>query len=773
MLKMKIFVFILLASLILSFYPAGAQIVHENPDRIPARDAYDADRRLATALEEMFGSLNSFMAHINASDFEASREDIALFAMSYANFTEAYRRAGNTWSGMDAIAEKLASMPGDLLATVNSSEAYSAGLEQFLEYTAAGDTAGATRAAAGMQASYADISKSLSKFSANSTGILRMLSNSSVDTTGLEKGIAGIMSYAAKMSECNQKPLSLLGNASLTLVAGSREAIAGGRVALTATLAVPGKVPAGRLIRFYVDGEHAGSAITDAAGVCTIAYRVDGGSFRRTMLARAELDPQGEGLYPAASNVVEIARRTEPAFLTVYAAPGAVSCADTVYVYGTLTTQYGVPAAGQTVTVLVAGTPAGNATTRADGSYSLQLAVRHDMPAGECAVQSSFESAPDCSLASALSSPSIIRITPLASRVTLDQPQAACRGCETASFSGTLEMADGRPVAGADVGVFADGVLLGTGRTDAGGRFRLDARVPYDIAPGVRGVYASFDPGEGRALARSQSEAFDVRFEPAPMRANLRGVPLVAFPGDGLELAGVLMTGDGQPVGGRQVAVGAPGAATVATTDASGNFNLSLEVAGPGFYLLTITSPGGGLLSALDSRAGIMLVMPFDRTGTALAFILLLPAAGAAFIIMTRRRASGRGKPLPRPTVSLTTPRPRRGRAAFGFEEDLNAIGQAITAENDRREAVRSIYATAKRMLRDRYPTLPESITHRELCRMLSDRQPSLSAPLKFIATSYEGVIFGHHPPADEDIYGSLYNLGELHKMLYGNGGSP
>lgn len=97
-------------------------------------------------------------------------------------------------------------------------------------------------------------------------------------------------------------------------------------------------------------------------------------------------------------------------------------------------------------------------------------------------------------------------------------------------------------------------------------------------------------------------------------------------------------------------------------------------------------------------------------------------------------------------------------------------VNQAVLTGNDRREAIRSAFLAARRMLRDRDPKLPDSVTHRELCRILSGRQPSLAGPLEVITTSYEGVVFGHRPPTDEDVYGALYNLGELQKLLYDRG---
>lgn len=341
-----------------------------------------------------------------------------------------------------------------------------------------------------------------------------------------------------------------------------------------------------------------------------------------------------------------------------------------------------------------------------------------------------------------------------------------------ATFNGTLLSGDGRPVAGANVSVIAGDVPIGTAGTDGSGRFSLRAPIPYNITPGSHSVYASFSPDGGRALAGSQSVAFDTRFEPAVVQTIIRGIPLIAFPGDDLNLTGVLMTGDSQPLGGKHITVLVPGAEEAMTTGPDGSYQLSRKIAGPGIYQLTVCVPGEGLLPPADLGTGIMLVMPFDRTGTVLAVMVVMLAAGMAVARKNGRKIGQRKKHLPRPTVSLFTPKPEGMKAVFDFGEELRAIDEAISGSNDRREAVRSIYRATVRMLYDRYPRLPESITHRELRRLLSGREPALSTPLEIITTSYEGVVFGHYPPTDEDVYGSLYSLGELRKMLYGNGGS-
>lgn len=783
MLKKGIFVFILLSSLLLSFYPVQAQVVHENPDSLPVHSPYDADQKMVEAMEEMFGSLDSFVTHINASDFTASRQDIQLFTLSHASFAEVYRRVSLTDSDMEAIAEKLASMPDDLWATVNSSEAYSVELEQLANYTSANDLASATQLAARMRASYANVSESLGRFGTNSTALLRMLDNSSVDTTSLENGIRGMNIYAAKVNESNRNSSSLLGDVSLALTASRHEAFTGDLITLTARFrSVNGDLltlkealrtfdgsAAGHLVRFFVDDYQVGSAITDARGVCSIVYRVDGRSFNQTMRAQAEFDPQGQSLAPATSNLVEITRVPERSSLQARATPGVASYENTIYVYGTLTTFYGVPASGQTVTIALAGITAGNATTGTDGSYSFLLAVPYDAPAGDTFIQASYKGASDSALESSQSPPCAVWIAPGASLVTLEPQPPVFRGGDTATFLGMLTSDDGRPVTGANVSIYAGDVFIGLNSTDASGRFSITAPVPYNITPGDHGVYASFDPGNDRALTGSRSDVFKVRFDPVTPLVVVHGVPLLAFPGDELNVTGILMTADGRPVEGRPVNVAVTGAAGTVATDAGGNFQIALKVAGsPGISSVTVSLPGDGLLSGPDYQGGTMLVMPFDKTGSAVAVMVIMLALG-----LVVAKAAGARRPEKQPSLPVPSPAvSERGNEPVTFSpaEELRLVNQAVLAGNDRREAIRSAFLAARRMLRDRDPKLPDSVTHRELCHILSGRQPSLAGPLEVITASYEGVVFGHRLPTDEDVYGTLYNLGELQKLLYDRG---
>ncbi len=353
--------------------------------------------------------------------------------------------------------------------------------------------------------------------------------------------------------------------------------------------------------------------------------------------------------------------------------------------------------------------------------------------------------ASDSALESSQSPPCVVWIAPGASVVTLEPQPPVFRGGETATFLGTLSSDDGRPVTGADVSIFAGDVLIGLNRTDAGGRFSITAPVPCDITPGDHSVYASFDPGNDRALTGSRSDAFNARFDPVTPQAIVHGVPLLAFPGDELNITGVLMTDDGRPLDGRQVNVNVPGAAGTVVTDAGGHFQVALKVAGsPGISPVTVSVPGDGLLSGLDYQSGTMLVMPFDKTGSALAVLVLLLVAGLVVVKVT---GTGRQKKQsPRPVLSPAVPEPGEGPVTFSLAEELNTVNQAVLGGNDRREAVRSVFLAAKRMLRDRDPALPDSVTHRELCRILSGRQPSLAGPLEVITTELRRRDLRAHP---------------------------
>jgi hypothetical protein len=773
MLKKRIFVIILLAGLLFSFYPSHAQIVHEDPESLPVRQPYDADQKLALSLQEMFGTLDSFVAHVNASDFQASRQDIRLFMASYSNFTDIYQRSNLNGTDMEAIASKLAFMADDLNATVESSELYRADLNQFEEYVNNGDTRNAAQLAAKLQPSYRNVSDSVRAVNENSTYILMTLEHTNIDTSGLESGIVGLGNFTASVEEDNRKPSGLLGNTSLVLAASSDEVAAGDQIMLSGILRMSGSMLSGHLIRFYIDGTPAGSATTDESGVSTIVYEIDGRSFNRTMRASAEFDPQGDQLFPAMSNVLEITRRPEQALLQTQVTPKTAAYADTINVFGTLTTTSGVPAALQAVTISIAGSPAGVTVTGTDGSFALPLTVRHDIPAGDCQIRSSYEAAPDCALMSTSSAPAIVAITSGVSLITLDPVKPVYQGGKSAVFRGTLMTGTGSPVTAANVSIFAGDGPVGVCVTDAGGQYSLATTIPYDIAPGSHDIYAVFDPGEGRALTGSHSGANTALFEPAVPQMTVNGVPFIAFPGDEFSLTGVVLASDGSPIGGKQVSIRAPGADTAAVTDAGGSYRVVCKAGNsPGVYTLSASVQGDGLLSGDEQEAGTVVVMPFDRAGMAIIIIAALFVVSLGALKVTGRRGQRRsisssGTEMPLPQV----PQPEKRPDVFSIGDELKKIEPAITGEGDRREAMLSIYRVARLMLRDRDPSLPQSVTHRELCRVISRKQPSLSASLGNITGYYEDAVFGHLPVTREEVVSSLRSLNDIGRQLYSDGG--
>ncbi len=773
MLNKRSIALVLLICLLLPLATSQAQIAHEDPDRIPVHKSYDADRQLAMALERMFGSLDSLASHINASDFTASRNDIELFSAAHADFAAVCQRVNLSGTDMEAIAAKLEYMDADLWTLVNSSEASLADLYQYNTYQSANDAESARQLAARMQQSSQDANDVLQHLNRNTTDILNSLGRTSAGAQSLQNGIAGLNGYMAKVNVFSRQSSGLPGNTKLALSASSQLAGSGEHVGLTATLTVADASPAGRLVYFFIGPLQVGSGVTDRSGTCTFDYPVSDRSFGRTMLARAELDFQGSGLYPARSNFVEIARRPEQAILQVRVTPGAAEFADTLCVYGTLAGTSWLPAAGRIVNISLAGVQVGNATTDQSGYYSTQLVVGPYLPAGECSIGASYEGTPDSALTSGVSSPGSVYLSPTASRVSLDPPGHVYQGGELAVFNGSLTAVTGTPAEGANVSVFAGGAWIGQCQTDTAGKFSLVSAIPFNVTPGDQDVYASFDPGPGRTLSASRSVAYTARFEPVVPEISLNGAPLLVYPGDELELDGV-MTANGRPVGDSPICVSAGAWKATVTTDAGGYFQLACPIpGGPGIYGLSVGVPDGGLLSGTGEGATIFLVLPFGRTILAIAAIIILLIAG--LIVKESQELAGEGKMMSafEPTTWSQFPDgTEEGQATPGVGDALDQIDRALSGEKDRREAVLSAYLAARRMLHEVDPDVSDSATHRELCRMIAGQQPSLSAPLGVITRCYEGTAFRHAEPTDEDVGRSLRSLKEIMGQLYGKGGA-
>ena len=202
---------------------------------------------------------------------------------------------------------------------------------------------------------------------------------------------------------------------------------------------------------------------------------------------------------------------------------------------------------------------------------------------------------------------------------------------------------DGRPVEGADVAFMASLFhLLGEGRTDAEGRWRLD--VPADTK--VWGVYAlkpklGFDyaPGE-RDWARSPLEPI----APMPDRVTLTldgarpPVRIKAVDGDGKPLAGVTMLVTVIAKPGREAqanlasesglwpTTGDDGCVTLDWLPEHANRALSVYIRSTAYYL-----PGIGPEIPDDPRAGELVIplLPFERLGGRITTADGRPAQGA------------------------------------------------------------------------------------------------------------------------------------------------
>lgn len=748
---------------------AQAQVPRENPDNLTSVSPYDADRRLALSLQEIFGSLDDIAAHVNASDFAAAREALKGFDLSYVEYKSILQRSGMSQQELQALLDETDFAAEGLRGLVDSAEMYHKDYNMFLGYRSAGDSRNATLYAARLQGSFLDLTRSSRGIDANGTVVLKMLEDSSINTARLEDGLVALDDYVARVTLQHELPASLIGEASLTLVASAGRAAAGDVLALTARLALNGSAPGGRAIDFYADGNPIGNATTDDSGTCTLNYLVDGRSFRSLIRLSAEFVPQGESISPAVSNVVEVARLPETASVSATVVPEQAAWGDLVTVRGDMYTITGFPVPGHVLKVYIGDKYMASTETWDNGTYACPVTISWDTAAGPGSVTARYDAVPGDVLMDASSPPARLAVAQSATSLTLDRPQPACKGGESVTYGGRLASADGRPVPGAPVSLYADDALLGRAETDGDGRYALALAVPFGLAAGERRVRAAFEPGEGKALGASASEAYDVRFDRATPSIAVHGLPLLAFQGDGLNISGTVAI-DGKPLAGQMLSVrlsGTPVGSVV--TDAGGSYRLSRNISWmPGVYDVSVAGDEAGLLAAAAQDAGHMLVMPFDR-GVSLAIAALIAAiaiAGVFLYIRTYRRKPGK-KPLPKPTVAPVFEPPEPEAVQGRIEDEIARIRRA----GDRRQAIADAYAAARQAVDRHGIRVPPSATHREFLAEFSAKEPALAAAAGAIVANYEAVAFGGRQPGEHDVESSLRSLEEIDRHLSGGKG--
>ena len=508
-------------------------VIHENPASLTTQQPFDVNGKLTLQLEQMFGSLDKVALNVNLSQFDLSRLSLKDFDQYYQFFKDYLARTNITGSDYQRITGQANVTAEQLREIIESSESFNADFTRFKAYYDGGDMVNATITALELQKQYDAMNSSSGQLTLTAAAISDLLQNTSVNTNRLDAGINTLNVFMGRMNELNALPMSLLGDTNLTLEASKVNVSTGDVVAFTARLSSDDTAVAGGLIDLYVDGASAGRVATGSNGTCTIFYRIAPGSFNGSFRAVAYFDPQSSDYTPAVSNGIELNRLPITPDLTMTATPEIVRFGDTLHVEGRLTADGGYPVPDHVVAVYYERQPAYYAVTDSNGYYTCGITITAQMSEGffDTVARYEAESAPGEALANASSQTSVVRVLQEGTLLTLEQPPSAVDGGQSITFAGTIFSSGGRPVSGAEIGIYDDSGLIVSGTTDDGGYFRATKHVSFGDVAGMHHIYAAYRPGAGLSLDGSQSDGYDVTYRPVtPADRRLRRAP-VRLPG--------------------------------------------------------------------------------------------------------------------------------------------------------------------------------------------------------------------------------------------------
>ena len=312
---------------------------------------------------------------------------------------------------------------------------------------------------------------------------------------------------------------------------------------LSAVLAVTsdGSPVVGRTVAFTLLGSAMGSAMTDAAGVASLAFTV-ADSMAPTGGSTGALFA-GDGSYSSAAGSGTFTPAPAPATLSVHPASGLVGA--TVVLNATLTrTSDGLTVAGASVAFTVDGTVAGTRTTDAAGQAAISFAIPTDWAAGAHTIHASF--AGD-SRSGAASGSADLTAQANSTKVYVVDRTSKIKGYTV--LKAYLYLLNNTPVAGKPMTIRVAGVTLGADTTRPAGYAQLGYTVPEDVGIGVRTIRGEFG-GDGGYLASASNGKLTVtagdlyiwpyvrsvtRGTTQPLKAYVRSLPdYVIQPGKSL-----------------------------------------------------------------------------------------------------------------------------------------------------------------------------------------------------------------------------------------------
>ncbi|HMK45326.1 MAG TPA: DUF4129 domain-containing protein, partial [Methanocella sp.] len=413
----------------------------------------------------------------------------------------------------------------------------------------------------------------------------------------------------------------------------------------------------------------------------------------------------------------------------------------------------------------------GTATVDGSGAYSFQFPITQDMQPGSYTLSTSFNPGAGASFLNSSSSEGHpLTIVPTNTSITLSISGKQFAGGDGITFTGSVQTDKGSAIDSANVSLYAGDQQIDTIQTDQSGNYEYTTTVPYDMPLGAGQMKAVYTPPAGN-LYGSESSPAEVTIVPQTMVITVDTPAQILFVGDTIDLTGKVATTNGRPASNYTLkAVMGGQVIDMPVTDNNGQYSISRGVSqndplGP--QMLIISSNDNKQTSPAPVEAGTILIIPYDKSSIRLLVIL-----GIVIILAIIIRRIGLDRALIMSVRSLLSPSAKIDQSVdqpveepiaaepvkekmFDPEAEL-AMVKAMAESGDLSRAVASIYTLSRYAARTTVTELPDSTTHLEFFKLVSQSRPGAYEALKPIVTLYEVVAYGHRQVNKRDLENAM-----------------
>ena len=505
---------LVIAILLISCLPAAAQTVHENPNTLTPSRGQGFDAQMNALLVKMLGSLGDVSSALNNNNITSARNAYARFSSSLDNFGELLWQLNLSESDYQNISGQMNLTNADIRAIIDGSDAYGRGMILYNASLSGGDQANASIAAAQVRDSYRNVSSSYGSLRRNVTVLESILSDRNVDVGSLDSSLGSLDQYVYRLNQ-SYSNLTISDNGyRIQLNADRGQTSVGGRVNFFGYLRDSNGDPVSNAgVGVYVDGKPAGTFVTDINGEGFLSYDVPVGVSGDHILAHAEYVPSSSSGPLVLSNYIELTLQDMPSTLSLLMDRDTASFGDTVNVTGELTSD-GMVMRDRPVGIFLNGALLANVSTDRNGSYAYTFHIGPSMPAGNSLVNAVYLRGVNDILLNGSSQSRSLNIPARQTNLTINTSGAAVIGSPYGIY-GSLTADNGVPVDGANVSILIDGSAAGSGITGDDGAYDVVIVLSNNSTAGNHTIFASYDPGPGKALAASSSAPLAVVFQAA------------------------------------------------------------------------------------------------------------------------------------------------------------------------------------------------------------------------------------------------------------------